>query len=220
MSMTYLVTYFFLCIGSFQVAFQSPSVVYVKENGPAEPLYCVASNHSLEHIYLWENLAGTISTSTPVMWSRSRPDTYKCTIRETEDGSECYSGEICVKLGEVHSCISFWAPFPVSVCVVPSEEEDDCKITKVEAVHTSVSHKQESFVQGILYDTELLIFIHFKRRCHYFLNTQLKEATNNFHNSHFVGKGGFGHVFRGRLRHSDVAMKVENNVCDIMKKQV
>lgn len=99
----------FLCIGSFQVAFQSPSVVYVKENGPAEPLYCVASNHSLEHIYLWENLAATISTSTPVMWPRSRPDTYKCTIRETEDGSECYSGEICVKLGEVHSCISFWA---------------------------------------------------------------------------------------------------------------
>lgn len=53
-----------------------------------------------------------------------------------------------------------------------------------------------------------------------FLNMQLKDATNNFDNSHLVGKGGFGHVFRGRLRHSDVVIKVLNNVCDIMKKQV
>ena len=57
MSMTYLVTYFYLCIGSFQEAFQSPSVVYVKEDDPAEPVYSVASNHCLEHIYLWESLA-------------------------------------------------------------------------------------------------------------------------------------------------------------------
>ena len=45
-----------------------------------------------------------------------------------------------------------------------------------------------------------------------FSSSQLHEATNNFVEKKLVGKGGFGRVFRGRLRHSDVAIKVLNTV--------
>lgn len=45
-----------------------------------------------------------------------------------------------------------------------------------------------------------------------FSSTQLYEATDNFAEEKKIGKGGFGHVFRGRLRHSDVAIKVLNDV--------
>jgi serine/threonine protein kinase len=38
----------------------------------------------------------------------------------------------------------------------------------------------------------------------------MREATTGFADEKLVGKGGFGRVFRGRLRHSDVAVKVLN----------
>ena len=41
----------------------------------------------------------------------------------------------------------------------------------------------------------------------------LSEVTGNFSKDQLVGKGGFGQVYRGRLRHSDVAIKVLNDVC-------
>ena len=60
----YIPTY---AIGPFHVAFQSPSNVFLVEGGPAVPLYCIASNHSLQHTYMWENSAGQLSPSTPVL---------------------------------------------------------------------------------------------------------------------------------------------------------
>ena len=82
-------------IGPFHVAFQSPSNVFLVEGGPAVPLYCIASNHSLQHKYMWENSAGQLSPSTPVLWA-IKPDTYKCTVREYEGATspECYSTDI------------------------------------------------------------------------------------------------------------------------------
>lgn len=40
----------------------------------------------------------------------------------------------------------------------------------------------------------------------------LCDVTNRFAKEKLIGKGGFGQVFRGRLRHSDVAIKVLNTV--------
>ena len=44
----------------------------------------------------------------------------------------------------------------------------------------------------------------------FFPHELLHEATNNFAKDKLIGKGGFGRVFRERLRHSDVAIKVLN----------
>ncbi len=41
-----------------------------------------------------------------------------------------------------------------------------------------------------------------------FDEADVKGATDNFATTNVIGKGGFGEVFRGRLRHTDVAIKV------------
>ena len=45
-----------------------------------------------------------------------------------------------------------------------------------------------------------------------FSEADLERATGDFSEENMVGKGGFGRVFRGKLRHSDVAIKVLNTV--------
>ena len=45
-----------------------------------------------------------------------------------------------------------------------------------------------------------------------FSHCQLQKATDSFAKDKLIGKGGFGDVFQGRLRHSDVAIKVLNTV--------
>ena len=40
----------------------------------------------------------------------------------------------------------------------------------------------------------------------------LCQVTDNFSKEKLIGKGGFGHVYRAKLRHSDVAIKVLNTV--------
>ena len=42
----------------------------------------------------------------------------------------------------------------------------------------------------------------------------LSQVTNNFSKEKMIGKGGFGRVFRGKLRHVDVAVKVLNTVIE------
>ena len=45
----------------------------------------------------------------------------------------------------------------------------------------------------------------------------LSKVTNNFSKERLIGKGGFGKVYRGKLRHADVAVKVLNPVsCNFM----
>jgi hypothetical protein len=60
-------------------------------------LYCVASTHTVLHIYRWERSGVPLSGSTPVRWVNN-PGTYKCTIQKSEDpGSpQCCSREILV----------------------------------------------------------------------------------------------------------------------------
>ena len=40
----------------------------------------------------------------------------------------------------------------------------------------------------------------------------LSRVTDNFSKERLIGKGGFGKVYRGKLRHADVAVKVLNTV--------
>ena len=46
-----------------------------------------------------------------------------------------------------------------------------------------------------------------------FSHELLSEVTSNFSKERLIGKGRFGRVYRGKLRHSDVAVKVLNDVC-------
>ena len=43
----------------------------------------------------------------------------------------------------------------------------------------------------------------------------LSKVTNNFSKEKMIGKDSFGRVFRGKLRYSDVAVKVLNTVSEI-----
>lgn len=45
-----------------------------------------------------------------------------------------------------------------------------------------------------------------------FTHDELKCATENFTNSRLIGKGGFGKVFRGIIRHTNVAIKLLTKV--------
>lgn len=45
-----------------------------------------------------------------------------------------------------------------------------------------------------------------------FCSEDLKLATNDYNSDAVVGEGGFGKVYRGRLRYSDVAVKVLSDV--------
>ena len=40
----------------------------------------------------------------------------------------------------------------------------------------------------------------------------LQNATNDFNTDELIGEGGFGKVYRGRLRYSDVAVKLLSDV--------
>ena len=102
---------------------------------------------------------------------------------------------------------------------VAQEDKADCKITRVETrVRTSVSSStlgQQSFVQGKPHLSHIFVLNYhslLQGGAMTFFGCQIREATNNFEEEKQVGKGGFGHVFRGRLRHSDVAIKVLNTV--------
>ncbi len=45
-----------------------------------------------------------------------------------------------------------------------------------------------------------------------FTKTDLENATGSFKVENLIGEGGFGKVYRGRLRHADVAVKVLTDV--------
>lgn len=40
---------------------------------------------------------------------------------------------------------------------------------------------------------------------------ELRKATNGFDNSCKLGEGGFGPVFKGKLKHTEVAIKILRN---------
>lgn len=43
----------------------------------------------------------------------------------------------------------------------------------------------------------------------------LSKMSDNFSKQRMIGKGGFGRVFRGKLRHLEVAVKVLNTVSEV-----
>ena len=45
-----------------------------------------------------------------------------------------------------------------------------------------------------------------------FLSKDLEEATCNYSADKVIGEGGFGKVYKARLRYSDVAVKVLSSV--------
>jgi hypothetical protein len=169
-------------LGHFQVTHQSPPNVYLPEEEQAVALYCVASNHTVLHSYQWENSGEALSGSTPVLWV-NKEGIYKCTVKESEDSSspECSSREI-------------------SVHAFQGTSSGDCKITRVDGPISPPSLSSQmtpsaSFVKG---DAMIFSF------------DDLSKVTNNFSKEKMIGKGGFGRVFHGKLRYSDVAVKVLN----------
>ena len=95
-TLVYIIIYT-ACAGHFQVAHQSPPIVYLPEGEQAVALYCVASNHTVLHSYQWENSGVALSGSTPVLWV-NKEGIYKCTLKESDDSSssECCSNKIYV----------------------------------------------------------------------------------------------------------------------------
>ncbi len=48
-----------------------------------------------------------------------------------------------------------------------------------------------------------------------FTEADISTATDEFATTKVIGKGGFGKVYKGRLRHADVAIKVLSAVSGI-----
>ena len=92
-------------------------------------------------------------------------------------------------------------------------DTDDCKITRVDqSSYSGPTTISESFVQGVIISQATPLTTLYLGGSMLFSHELLREATNNFSKDKLVGKGGFGRVFKGRLRHSDVAIKVLNTV--------
>lgn len=199
-------------VREFKVIHQSLPEVFLAQEEEAVPLYCVCTTHSLRHLYLWENAGMKVGCSSPVLWV-NKPGTYQCRIKEAEDKTsrECVSAVISVcgmYLVELnHSIITISA---ASRNTLPGQ---DCKITKVDGPPYSETVVTDSYVKGKMLS---LIIVHdiFSPigDAMIFSLEDLSKVTNEFSNDHLIGKGGFGRVYRGKLRHADVAVKVLNTV--------
>ena len=52
---------------------------------------------------------------------------------------------------------------------------------------------------------------HVPQLCSEFSFSEIKEATSNFNPSSKIGEGGYGSIFKGVLRHTEVAIKMLNS---------
>lgn len=102
-------------------------------------------------------------------------------------------------------------------------DQADCKITRVDpplsfsakVIPPTMTKVTESFVQGTCSLHSLVMFtcvVWFSGDAMIFSSDLLRDVTDNFSKGRLIGKGGFGNVFKGKLRHLDVAIKVLNTV--------
>ena len=79
----------------FKVVHQSGKTTIKDEN--IVPLFCIASNHSLLHVYSWEKVGtGKVGVDSPVLWLNV-PGEYRCTVSSV--GEQCYTDNIAVVKG-------------------------------------------------------------------------------------------------------------------------
>ena len=61
----------------------------------AEPIYAIASGHSLDYKYKWDNVTSDLAGNTPVMWV-NEPGSYRCTVTHNAKNAQCFSHVITV----------------------------------------------------------------------------------------------------------------------------
>lgn len=81
---------------------QSPTTVMLPSADSAIPLYCIASGHTLDHKYQWDNVTTKLPGNTPVIWVNEAA-LYRCSVSHHIGGAQCYSKTIKVVLEEEDS---------------------------------------------------------------------------------------------------------------------
>ena len=69
------------------------------KKGGVVPLYCIASHHSLQYTYTWDNLDGEVGMHSPILYV-NKPGVYRCTI-DDDLGNQCFSRSIVISEGKI-----------------------------------------------------------------------------------------------------------------------
>ena len=73
---------------------QSHYKIALRDGGPAIPIFCIASGHSLEFTYEWKVSGRTVGTNSCVLWV-NQPGVYNCRVEHIMT-AECSSHYISV----------------------------------------------------------------------------------------------------------------------------
>ena len=76
----------------------------VIRKGEVLTLYCVASHHSLNYTYTWDNLDGEVGMHSPIYYA-SKPGVYRCTI---DDGLGNTCNSACIFLTESNAVLFYF----------------------------------------------------------------------------------------------------------------
>ena len=158
--------------------------------------------------------AKIIGANSPVLWV----ELYSCTVTTctvTKGMRTCLSALVTVKGEKVrndNAFMSVWILFAYNSEVLYSDSPlSDPPLSDP----PRTCDGNQSFVDG-------KCFMYYKKYIHamwcagsamVFSQEDLLSVTKNFSSSNVIGKGGFGQVYRGRLRCADVAVKVLSKVC-------
>lgn len=192
-----LLPYYALNVGTLVILHQSSKTVLGEDN----PIYCVASGHSVKYLYSWKYGGHSIGLNSPVLWP-SKPGMYSCRV---VDGLKTCSSSVIEVVEK--------AATPMPEVEVSTATSCPGNLASATNVQEPLSEGTHSLVDGkkYFYLPDPIIF-YYLGSAMTFTYESLMKATGDFAEANVIGKGGFGKVFRGTLRHVNVAIKVLSEV--------